>query len=241
MDALLNPSPPGTLILEGIVGSTAYGLAHPDSDIDRLGVYVAPIDTVLGLDGPTATGGKKATTVTHNPDRTCHEIGKYLGLALQCNPTVMELLWLPQWETRTVAGALLVQLRQAVLHTSRVRAAYGGYAVEQAKRLTRRSGEGKPGFAADQPRPAKHGRHCARLLLMGQWLLEHGELMVDVGFYRTELFEVGEMAAAANPAAFLRYFERAKRRLDEVESVLPDRPDRKLVNDTLVEIRRGLQ
>ena len=31
-----------TILLQGIVGSTAYGLAGPDSDVDRLGVYAAP-------------------------------------------------------------------------------------------------------------------------------------------------------------------------------------------------------
>lgn len=32
---------PGAIILSGVVGSTAYGLAHEDSDIDRLGIYAA--------------------------------------------------------------------------------------------------------------------------------------------------------------------------------------------------------
>ena len=32
----------GTVLLSGIVGSTAYGLAGPDSDVDRLGMYAAP-------------------------------------------------------------------------------------------------------------------------------------------------------------------------------------------------------
>lgn len=32
----------GAMLLAGIVGSTAYGLAGPDSDVDRLGVFAVP-------------------------------------------------------------------------------------------------------------------------------------------------------------------------------------------------------
>ncbi len=45
-------SEPGTVLLAGIVGSTAYGLAGPDSDVDRLGVFAAPTLSLLGLDAP---------------------------------------------------------------------------------------------------------------------------------------------------------------------------------------------
>ena len=37
------------IILEGVVGSTAYGLNTPESDIDTAGIFVAPLEEVLGL------------------------------------------------------------------------------------------------------------------------------------------------------------------------------------------------
>lgn len=231
-----------TLILEGVVGSTAYGLTRPGSDVDRLGVHVAPLDAVLGLDGPTVVSGKKATRVEHHPDRTRHELAKFLTLALACNPTIMELLWLPRWETQSYEGELLVGLRHDVLSARRVRDAYGGYAVQQARRLVRRTAEGKAGFAADLgPRTAKHGRHCARLLLAGRILLETGELVVDVSPWRDHLFGMGELAEA-DPERFLLEFEGELAFLDQAaaHSVLPDHPDRARVDRVLVTIRREL-
>ncbi len=37
------------VLLSGIVGSTAYGLAHAGSDIDRLGMFAAPTEQLHGL------------------------------------------------------------------------------------------------------------------------------------------------------------------------------------------------
>jgi hypothetical protein len=238
MDGSLNPDPPGTLILEGIVGSTAYGLAHAGSDLDRLGIFVAPTAAVLGLDGRKVVDH---TQVTKNPDSARHELGKFLGLALQCNPTVMELLWLADWETNTPAGQQVIGLRHAVLSARRTSDAFGGYAIQQARRLVRRTADGKAGFAADLgPRTAKHGRHCARLLLSGRMLLETGELVVDVSPWRDHLFGMGELAET-DPEGFLAAFESEVALLNQAaaRSALPERPDRERVNEVLVAIRRS--
>ncbi len=61
---------PSSIILEGITGSTAYGLATPDSDVDKHGIYQASTHEVLGLFPP------KETVVTNDPDITYHEVAK---------------------------------------------------------------------------------------------------------------------------------------------------------------------
>jgi predicted nucleotidyltransferase len=82
-----------TVLLQGIVGSTAYGLAGPHSDVDRLGVYAAPTKAFHGLRLPI---DRAASVVVHEPeDLTLHEARKFALLALSANPTVTELLWLP--------------------------------------------------------------------------------------------------------------------------------------------------
>ena len=43
------PDTPPNVLLSGIVGSTAYGLDTKDSDVDRLGVFAAPTEKLLGL------------------------------------------------------------------------------------------------------------------------------------------------------------------------------------------------
>ncbi|MFF7248441.1 DNA polymerase beta superfamily protein [Embleya sp. NPDC008237] len=221
-------------LLMGVVGSTAYGLATAESDEDLLGLYIADTRKVLGLDGANVTSGSRVTT---KPDVTMHELGKYCGLALKCNPTVTELLWLPEYRVETEAGRRLRALRGAFLSTEYVRSAYGGYAVQQARRLLGRHEAGKEGFSADTAkRTAKHGRHCLRLLFQGQQLLRTGELLLDVSAHREDLFAVGRLAAE-DPAAFTLRFEQEKAALDAIDSVLPDRPDREAIETLVVDLR----
>ena len=130
---------PGTVLLAGIVGSTAYGLAGPGSDVDRLGVFAAPTLSLLGLDAPALS------RVSTEPDVTMHEAGKAARLLLGANPTVTELLWLPDdlYDQRTRLGAELVEIRSAFLSARRVRDAYLGYASQQFRKLP-----GRPDRAA---------------------------------------------------------------------------------------------
>ncbi|WP_406288317.1 DNA polymerase beta superfamily protein [Embleya sp. NBC_00896] len=221
-------------LLMGVVGSTAYGLATAASDEDLLGVYLADSRDVLGLDGPTVVSGSQVTT---KPDVTMHELGKYCSLALKCNPTVTELLWLPEYRVETEAGRRLRALRDSFLSTEYVRGAYGGYALQQARRLSGRHEAGKAGFSSDTAkRTAKHGRHCMRLLLQAQQLLRTGVLVLDMSDRRDELFAAGDLAAN-DPTAFAALFEREKATLDAIDSVLPTRPDREAVNNLLVTLR----
>lgn len=224
------------ILLRGVVGSTAYGLNGPHSDRDTLGVFRAPTRQVLGLSGDAA---QKKSYVQKDPlpDSTLHEVSKFVRLCLDNNPTVMELLWLAGYEVSTPAGERLVALRSAFPHTNGVRNAYGGYAIQQARRLLERHERGEVGFSSDvRNRTAKHGRHVARLLHTGTTLLATGELQVSVAHIRDELFEIGELAVA-DPVAFTALFEERKARLDSVDSVLAERPDRDAANEFLVSLR----
>lgn len=154
--------------MSAVTGSVAYGLDTENSDIDRLGVYIADIHDILGLSGPDVV---KNTYVSIDPDITMHEVGKFCSLAVKSNPTILELLWL-QPEHLTVAGKMLSDFRHKFLGANNIRNAYGGYATQQARRLLDRHKDGKVGFNSDlQKRTAKHGRHCYRLLLQGEELL----------------------------------------------------------------------
>lgn len=226
----------GTKALEGIVGSTAYGLATKDSDKDYLGIYVADRFAVLGLDGPQAV---QKTRIGKNPDSTHHEIGKYLSLALKCNPTVLELMWLPTYTFESEVGTALINQRQYFLSESYVRNAYGGYAKQQADRLINRSKDGKEGFSSDvKKRTKKHARHCMRLILQGIDLLEKGEIQVNISEHRDFLFDMGELAAK-DPQVFYRCFEVMLDEFNKVESRLPQHPNREAVNQFLVKVRTG--
>lgn len=220
------------ILLSGIVGSVAYGLATEDSDTDRLGVFASPAERLLGLhpDQPSV--------VTTSPDVTFHEAGKFVALLLKCNPTVTELLWLPDdlYEARTHPGNDLIEIRQAFLSRTYVRNAYLGYATQQFRRLESR-GDGS--FSSDtRKRTGKHARHLLRLLTQGLELYETGNLTVRLAkpeHYR----HFGEMVAEGNTEAASREIASAEHWFDTVDSPLPEKPDEDAAEEWLLRVRRA--
>lgn len=221
-------------LLSGIVGSRAYGLATEDSDTDRLGVFAYPTEKILGLHP-----GDQSVVKT-GPDVTFHEAGKFLALALKCNPTITELLWLPEelYETRTPLGEKLIGIRQCLLSAPLVRNAYLGYATQQFRRLENRSEQGDYSFSADtRKRTAKHARHLLRLLDQGMDLHDSGILTVrllDPERYR----DFGERVAAGDTAIARHEISRAEQWMNTVKSALPDKPDYARAEQWLLEVRK---
>ncbi|UGQ10867.1 nucleotidyltransferase domain-containing protein [Yinghuangia sp. ASG 101] len=225
-----------TTLLTGVVGSTAYGLATTSSDEDRLGVYLADTADVLGLRAPAVLTGSRVSTA---PDVTMHELYKFATLALKGNPTVSELLWLDDYVVETDGGRALIGIRDAFLSTRAVRSSYGGYAVQQSRKLLSRHEAGRGGFSSDVARrTAKHGRHCLRLLRQARGLLTTGTLTIDMSDQREELFAAGDLAAR-DPRAFAELFEKEFAAMDAVTSVLPEAPDVARVEAVVVELRLG--
>jgi predicted nucleotidyltransferase len=217
------------VLLSGIVGSTAYGLARPASDVDRLGVFAVDTAQLHGLQRPAESH------VTTHPDLTLHEAAKWARLALAGNPTVTELVWLPEdlYEVRTELGDELIAIRHSLLSAERVRAAYLGYATQQFARLTNR-GDGS--FSADtRHRTAKHARHLMRLCHQGYELYTTGRLTIRVE-NPDRYHEFGE-AVAADPAAAEPLLRRHEALFDTAASPLPDRPDPALAEAWLHRVR----
>ncbi len=220
---------PGALLLSGIVGSTAYGLDRTGSDIDRLGIFAVPTEQLHGLGRPTESH------VTTGPDRTLHEAAKWCRLALGGNPTVMELVWLPDelYEIRTPLGDELIGLRSAFLSARRVRAAYLGYATQQFERLRNR-GDGS--FSADtRKRTAKHARHLMRLCHQGLELYTTGRLTIRVD-NPDEHHQFGDRVAADASAA-LPLLNAHEAAFAAKPTVLPDEPDEAVVEAWLRRVR----
>lgn len=213
----------GTIILEAIVGSKAYGLEIEESDEDKLGIYVADTEDVLRLH-------KLKETIDHvNPDYCYHEIEKYLRLAIQCNPTILELMFMDEYTIETKWGKALINTRDAFLSNT-IFNSYGGYAVQQARKLNAR---GDSFSSKVKNRYDKHARHCFRLLQQGKQLLETGTLDVKVK-NREELFAIGRLPVQELVSKFEEEFKKFK----EIKSILPDKPNYDVIEDYLWFIRR---
>ena len=222
---------PDNIILEGVTGSTAYGLATENSDIDIKGIYLLPTKEVLSMGFDP-----QHTTKDHaDPDWVYHEVGKFMKLVINGNPTVTELLYLNEYTKMTPIGQMLVDNRDAFLSTKAVTNAYSGYAFSQAKKLNNRTEQGLNGYDSSlKNRFAKHTRHCFRLLMQARQLLETGTLNVKVTPEEREyLFAMGEKTADEVVAEFMRQDTEMK----NVKSILPDEPDYERLNSLLYEIR----
>ena len=221
----------GMVLLSGVVGSTAYGLAGPGSDIDRLGMFATPTTELLGLRTPPESH------VMVKPDVTFHEAGKAAQLVLAGNPTASELLWLPDdlYETRTALGEEMIALRSAFLSAKKVHDAYLGYATQQFRKLIARGDEA--GSHVGRGRTAKHARHLMRLVDQGLELYASGMLTIrlaEPGRY----LDFGERVAA-DPQAAVPFMARAEERFSQVRTVLPDEPDTAAVEAWLLRVRRA--
>jgi hypothetical protein len=218
------------ILLSGIVGSTAYGLSHPGSDIDRLGVYAAPTEAFHGLHLPI---DRQATQGGHDPDVTMHEARKLAMLCLGGNPTVTEIMWLPDdlYEERTPLGDELIGIRMAFASAKRIRDAYFGYATSQLHRLVE-TGQFQSKMRA---RSAKHGRHLLRLLDQGFGFYATGHLTIRVDDPQRYI-DFGE-AVAADPERARPALAEAEAKFDSVRSPLPDEPDERVVEDWLLRVR----
>jgi len=232
MDAEVNPPP--NVLLAGINGSTAYGLATEDSDVDRIGTYASPTVAFHGLHPPT---GKAATWVSAKPDATYHEAGKLASLLLKGNPTVTEICWLNEYEVKTPEGEALIAIRRSFLSAPAIRNAYLGYATQQMSRIQNR-GDGS--FSSDtRKRTEKHARHLWRLLCQGARLHLTGTLPVlldDTQVVACRAF--GQRVAAGN-LDMARGAIRAAEEAFDRPGVLPDRPDEAAAEAWLQDVRRA--
>ena len=222
---------PNNIILEGVTGSTAYGLNTVNSDVDIKGVYLLPTKEVLSIGFDP-----QHTTKDHtDPDWVYHEVGKFMKLVISGNPTVTELLYLEEYTQLSQVGKMLVDNRDAFLSTKAVMNAYRGYAFSQAKRLNNRTEQGMDGYDSSlKNRFAKHTRHCFRLLMQARQLLETGTLKVRVSPEEREyLFAMGEKSASEVVEEFIRQ----DAEFENIVSVLPDEPDYDRLNDLLYTIR----
>jgi len=221
---------PENVLLAGIVGSTAYGLAGPGSDIDRLGAFAVPTVQLHGLHQPAES------VVSSKPDVTFHEARKYCSLALSGNPTVTELMWLPAglYETVTPLGEELIGIRSSFLSAKRIRDAYLGYATQQFRRL---EGRGDGTFSAEtRNRTAKHARHLLRLCWQGLRAYTTGEVHIRLEDPQRFL-DFGERVAGGDIDAARQMLAEHEAAFDAATSVLPAEPDTRAAEDWLLRVR----
>jgi len=210
------------------VGSRAFGLATEESDEDIRGVYVPPARMTWSLRKPP----EQWESSSEGRDEVYWEIEKFLMLAVQANPNILEILWTPIVISTTALGEELRAMRRAFL-SKHIYKTYSGYVLSQFRRM--RGNLGRTGTYR-----AKHAVHLIRLLLSGIHALRTGEILVDVGEHREELLSIRRNE---------RTFDQIEARALELDRIfqdafgrtsLPDRPDYERANEFLIRARRAM-
>jgi len=80
-------------------GSRAHGTNTEFSDHDKMGIYIEPIEAVLGIDKvntvQSSTADKGARSTKDDTDTTYYPLRKWANLAAHGNPTVLTPLFVP--------------------------------------------------------------------------------------------------------------------------------------------------
>src|SRR5258708_1175659 len=84
----------GLIIFEVNAGSRAYNLHTPKSDNDTRGIFMLPRAEYLRVSAiPQQAADEKNDTIYY-------ELRRYMQLAADCNPNIIELLWTDESDIR---------------------------------------------------------------------------------------------------------------------------------------------
>jgi predicted nucleotidyltransferase len=211
-----------------LVGSRAFGLSVESSDEDRRGVFLPPADWQWSLTKPP----EQVEWFAPGMEEVDWEIEKFVRLALQANPTILETLWTPVVLFADETGEELRRIRNCFLSRYLYRT-YSGYVLSQFCLMKR-------GYDADGHFKTKHAMHLIRLLHSGIHALTAGEIRVDAAEHRAELLAIRHGTVA---------FEQVEQRALELDRVfqeafaktsLPEKPDKERANRFLIAARRRM-
>jgi hypothetical protein len=117
----------GCIVLDAMVGSRAWGVAHEGSDEDHRGVFVLPAPWLTGLAEPPLD------LVSLDGSQTYWEIGKAIRQAIRADPNTLEMLFANPAVVDPMAAELLA-MRDGFLSLE-IYGAFGRYALSQLDRL----------------------------------------------------------------------------------------------------------
>lgn len=112
-------------------GSHAYGTNLPSSDEDFRGVFIPDENYYLGL-----LKVEQVETNQNGKDVVVYELRKYLQLAADCNPNILELVFCDESDVLHCSeeGRILRENRENFL-SKKARFTFSGYAMSQLKRI----------------------------------------------------------------------------------------------------------
>lgn len=171
-------------ILKIVSGSHMYGINTPDSDKDYIGICIPTKDYILGmhkfeqLEERTNPSSSDKKNIKSDNDYTCYSLSKFIKLAYDNNPNILEVLFVPK-ESIIYCDNLGKQLLShgKLFVSKRAFYKFMGYAIAQKRKLITKQPEGLRTIIVEKHGyDTKYASHLIKLLYFGIEILRTGKL-----------------------------------------------------------------
>ena len=237
---------------EVIMGSIAYGVSNDNSDMDIYGFAIPPRDTVFphlsgyihGFDEElkpfTQFQQHKIQDSSGNAgkgreyDLTIYSIIKYFRLLTDCNPNIIDTLFVPRRCVvySTSIGELVRENRHSFLHKG-CWPTFKGYAYAQIHKMKTKQPEGKRVQLIEKyGYDVKFAYHVVRLLNEIEQIMAEGTLTLDQNSEQLKAIRSGEWTQQQVED----YFHQKEKSLESLyaSSTLPTKADFNTIKELLL-------
>lgn len=228
-------------IIEGVVGSRAYGTHTIDSDTDIMSVVIPGEDHYFGMNQWGSQGTLEEKSEQEKTERTHYEIRKFVRMCAGFNPNVVPLLYLDKYKILDKLGEMIIANRY--LFSSKLCVhSFGGFALGQLEKMDTVSG--RMGAARKELRntygyDTKYLYHAIRLSMMcNEFILSNGSyLNVDRTFIDADFLKSirrGSISREDGENLVRKMVEENKKIVNNID--LPDKPDMNKINKLVISI-----
>lgn len=168
------------LLFEAIVGSQAYGLSTPESDVDIKGVFLLPNDYLLVGDYIPQISDEKNNI-------TYYELNRFMELIKENNPNIIELLFsnddMIQY-CHPLFKNFILNNKEHFL-TKKLEHTFGGYAISQIKKARGLNKKIVNPIEKEKKTPLDFchifDKETGYMMLANQWLKKMGYKQEEIG------------------------------------------------------------
>ncbi len=197
---------PKNLILKCISGSHLYGLNTSSSDVDIRGIYLESVEDALNVNGR-----QNGECSDEKQDEKYYSLGKFLKLASECNPNIVEMLFLPDDAIlyKSPIYDALVDNRMWFI-SKKAKHTFSGYAYSQIQRA---KGLNKKGNSVEKY-VNENGIKIARMLLSQPDGNMESQSQINKTFFESVFGR-----------DFVKYLEKEKIDWNENDAILKEMPN----------------
>ena len=241
---------PDNTMFEGITGSYAYGMSDDLSDVDVIGFCIPPKEIIFPhLAGEILGFGTQINRFDiyqeHHIeykekiyDFSIYSIVKYFNLAMQNNPNILEMLYLPNHCILhyTPIYSHLRYNRKLFLHKGAFHK-HIGYCLSQLNKITKKrnsSNEKRAALIEQFSYDTKFAAHAVRLMLQCEQILTTGEIILDRDAELLKAIRNGEWELD-RVKEWVNTKERDMTEIYNTSTVIPYKPNESSIKRLLIE------